>query len=93
MKIHLFGASRAGITTSGMTLGYRISTATITSGRPSTYSWAAGYDDSCDGSRTLANRTGWLGRFACSVLALRGDLTVAEWLAAVLTKTARLGLH
>ena len=29
--------------------------------------WAAGYDDgSCGGSRTLANHTAWLGRFACA---------------------------
>ncbi|MFD1466714.1 adenylate kinase [Hymenobacter caeli] len=56
--------------------------------------WAAGYDDgSCGGSRTLANHTAWLGRFACPVLALRGDLTVAGRLAAVLAEVGRLGLR
>ncbi|MGI4742709.1 MAG: hypothetical protein ACRYG7_46725 [Janthinobacterium lividum] len=47
-------------------------------------SWAAGYDDnSTGGSRTLANHTAWLTRFTCPVLELRGDLTVAQRLAAV----------
>lgn len=56
--------------------------------------WAAGYDDgSCGGSRTLANHTAWLGRFACPVLALRGNLTVAERQAHVLAEMSRLGLH
>ena len=56
--------------------------------------WAAGYDDgSCGGSRTPANHTAWLGCFACPVLALRGDLTEAKRLNAVLAQVARLGLH
>lgn len=46
--------------------------------------WAAGYDDNtAGGSRTLANHTAWLSRFACPVLELRGDLTVAERVARV----------
>jgi hypothetical protein len=46
--------------------------------------WAAGYDDSSTGgTRTIANHTAWLGRFACPVLELRGDLSVAERVAAV----------
>ncbi|RZK38970.1 MAG: adenylate kinase [Hymenobacter sp.] len=49
--------------------------------------WAAGYDDnSCGGSRTLANHTAWLQEFTCPVLELRGDLTVAERLASVQAK-------
>lgn len=56
--------------------------------------WAAGYDDGTSGgSRTLANHTAWLGRFACPVLALRGDLTVAERLNAIRAEMARLGLY
>lgn len=56
--------------------------------------WAAGYDDgSCGGSRTLANHTAWLGRFACPVLALRGDLTVAERRAAVLAEVGHLNFN
>ena len=55
--------------------------------------WAAGYDDgSCGGSRTLANHTAWLGRFAGPVLELRGDLTVAERLHRVQVKLRELGL-
>ena len=47
--------------------------------------WAAGYDDSSTGgTRTIANHTAWLPRFTCPVLELRGDLTVAERVAAVL---------
>lgn len=46
--------------------------------------WAAGYDDnSCGGSRTLANHTHWLSCFTCPVLELRGDLTVPERVARV----------
>ena len=46
--------------------------------------WAAGYDDgSCGGTRTLANHTHWLREFACPVLELRGDQSVAERVAAV----------
>lgn len=46
--------------------------------------WAAGYDDnSTGGTRTLANHTRWLSQFACPVLELRGDLSVAGRLAAV----------
>lgn len=56
--------------------------------------WAAGYDDgSCGGSRTLANHTAWLERFACPVLALRSNFTVAECQARVLGEAARLGLR
>ncbi len=83
MKIHLFGTSRAGITTLGTALGvpyfdgddyfWGPSDVPFSVRRP----WAAGYDAPCDGSRTLANRTAWLGRFARPVLALHGDLTVA----------------
>jgi adenylate kinase family enzyme len=55
--------------------------------------WAAGYDDnSSGGSRTLANHTSWLGRFTCPVLELRGDLTVAERVAHVMTSLHELGL-
>lgn len=53
--------------------------------------WAAGYDDgSCGGTRTLANHERWLEQFACPVLALRGDLTVAERVAAVLARVQTL---
>ena len=53
--------------------------------------WAAGYDDSSPGgTRTIANHSAWLGRFACPVLELRGDLTVAERVAAVLAKVQTL---
>lgn len=55
--------------------------------------WAAGYDDgSSGGSRTLANHEQWLARFTCPVLALRGDLTVAERRAAVQAQVRELGL-
>jgi adenylate kinase family enzyme len=55
--------------------------------------WAAGYDDSSTGgTRTLANHTRWLAQFACPVLELRGDLPVAERLAAVRTRLHQLGL-
>jgi adenylate kinase family enzyme len=55
--------------------------------------WAAGYDDSSTGgTRTLANHTRWLAQFSCPVLELRGDLTVAERLAAVRTQAHQLGL-
>lgn len=54
--------------------------------------WAAGYDDNTSGgSRTLANHTDWLGRFTCPVLALRGDLTVAERAARVQAKLRAVG--
>jgi adenylate kinase family enzyme len=47
--------------------------------------WAAGYDtNSTGGSRTLANHTAWLTRFICPVLELRGDLSVAQRMNAVL---------
>lgn len=53
--------------------------------------WAAGYDDnSSGGSRTIANHTAWLNRFACPVLELRGDLTVAERVAAVVARMPTL---
>lgn len=53
--------------------------------------WAAGYDDnSSGGSRTLANHMAWFGRFSCPVLALRGDLTVAERVARVQAKLREL---
>jgi adenylate kinase family enzyme len=46
--------------------------------------WAAGYDaNSTGGTRTLATHTGWLARFTCPVLELRGDLSVAVRLHAV----------
>ncbi|MGI4762540.1 MAG: hypothetical protein ACRYF0_17645 [Janthinobacterium lividum] len=52
--------------------------------------WAAGYDDgSTDGTRTLANHTRWLTEFTSPVLELRGDLTVAERVAAVLAERRR----
>jgi len=52
--------------------------------------WAAGYDDSSTGgTRTLANHTRWLTQFSSPVLALRGDLTVAERLAAVRAELQR----
>jgi len=55
--------------------------------------WAAGYDDSSTGgTRTLANHTRWLAQFTCPVLELRGDLTVAERLAAVRARLQQLGL-
>ncbi|RZK24281.1 MAG: adenylate kinase [Hymenobacter sp.] len=55
--------------------------------------WAAGYDDnSSGGSRTLANHTAWLGRFACPVLELRGDRTVAERVQSVQARLRELGL-
>lgn len=55
--------------------------------------WAAGYDDSSTGgTRTLANHTRWLAQFTCPVLELRGDLPVAERLAAVRTRLHQLGL-
>lgn len=41
--------------------------------------WAAGYDtNSTGGTRTLATHTAWLTRFACPVIELRGDLSVAQ---------------
>jgi adenylate kinase family enzyme len=41
--------------------------------------WAAGYDDNTTGgTRTIANHTLWLTRFACPVIELRGDLSVAQ---------------
>ena len=44
----------------------------------------AHYDDnSSGGHRTLANHMAWLGRFACPVLELRGDLSVVERVARV----------
>ena len=56
--------------------------------------WAAGYDDnSSGGSRTLANHSAWLRRFTCPVLALRGDLTVAERVQLIQTKLDELGLR
>lgn len=55
--------------------------------------WAAGYDDnSCGGSRNLANHTEWLGQFTCPVLELRGDFSVAQRLNAVQTKLRELQL-
>jgi adenylate kinase family enzyme len=46
--------------------------------------WAAGYDDnSTGGTRTMASHTSWLTRFTCPLLELRGDLTVAQRVAAV----------
>lgn len=55
--------------------------------------WAAGYDDnSSGGHRTLANHTAWLGRLACPVLMLRGDLSVAERMARVLATLHELDL-
>ncbi|MDO7886425.1 adenylate kinase [Hymenobacter cheonanensis] len=54
--------------------------------------WAAGYDDSSTGgTRTLATHTRWLAQFACPVLELRGDLPVAERLAAVRARLHQLG--
>lgn len=53
--------------------------------------WAAGYDDSSTGgTRTIANHTAWLGRFACPVLELRGDLSLAERVAAVMAQVQTL---
>lgn len=53
--------------------------------------WAAGYDDSSTGgTRTIANHTAWLTRFTCPVLELRGDLTVAQRMAAVLARVQTL---
>ncbi len=55
--------------------------------------WAAGYDDSSTGgTRTLANHEQWLGQFACPVLELRGDLSVAARLDAVQSRLRDLGL-
>ncbi len=49
--------------------------------------WAAGYDDGTSGgTRTLANHERWLTQFTSPVLELRGDLTVAQRVAAVLAK-------
>lgn len=46
--------------------------------------WAAGYDDdSCGGTRTLANHERRLPACACPVLELRGNLTVVARVAAV----------
>ena len=46
--------------------------------------WAAGYDaSSTGGTRTLANHERWLTQFTSPVLELRGDLSVAERVAAV----------
>ena len=46
--------------------------------------WAAGYDDSSTGgTRTLANHERWLTQFASPALELRGDLSVAQRVAAV----------
>jgi adenylate kinase family enzyme len=53
--------------------------------------WAAGYDENSSGGRTLANHTSWLGRFACPVLELRGDLRVAERVARVQATLRELG--
>lgn len=56
--------------------------------------WAAGYDDnSCGGTRTLANHTAWLQSFTCPVLELRGDLTVAERINQVQKELRTLGLR
>lgn len=56
-------------------------------------SWAAGYDDSSTGgTRTLANHEQWLGQFACPVLELRGDLSVAARVSAVLGALRARGL-
>jgi adenylate kinase family enzyme len=56
--------------------------------------WAAGYDDnSSGGSRTLANHTEWLSRFSCPVLELRGDLSVAQRLAALQAQLQELALQ
>lgn len=53
--------------------------------------WAAGYDNSSTGgTRTIANHTAWLERFACPVLELRGDLSVAERVAAVVARVQTL---
>lgn len=55
--------------------------------------WAAGYDDnSTGGSRTLANHERWLGQFACPVLELRGDLSVAARASAVQSELRARGL-
>jgi adenylate kinase family enzyme len=54
--------------------------------------WAAGYDDnSSGGHRTLANHASWLGRFACPVLELRGDFTVAGRVARVQATLRKAG--
>ncbi len=56
-------------------------------------SWAADYDDgAAGGTRPLANHTRWLGEFACPVLELRGDLTVAQRLAAVQSRLLTMGM-
>jgi len=53
--------------------------------------WAAGYDNSSTGgTRTIANHTAWLGRFAGPVLELRGDLSVAARVAAVMARVQTL---
>jgi adenylate kinase family enzyme len=55
--------------------------------------WAAGYDDSSTGgTRTLANHEQWLGQFACPVLELRGDLSVAARVGAVQRELRARGL-
>jgi adenylate kinase family enzyme len=55
--------------------------------------WAAGYDDSSTGgTRTLANHEQWLGQFACPVLELRGDLSVAARASAVQNELRARGL-
>lgn len=54
--------------------------------------WAGGYDDgTAGGHRTLANHERWLSELAGPVLALRGDLTVAERVAAVLDHLRAVG--
>ena len=53
--------------------------------------WAGGYDDgTAGGHRTLANHERWLGELRCPVLVLRGDLTVAERVAAVRKRCGEL---
>lgn len=56
--------------------------------------WAAGYDDSSTGgARTMANHEYRLAQFTSPVLQLRGDLTVAERVAAVQAALRAHNLH
>jgi adenylate kinase family enzyme len=74
--------------------GYRLRTDPSQAARTQAFlDWAAGYDNSSTGgTRTLATHTAWLAQFNCPVLELRGDLTVAQRLAAVQSRLHKLGL-
>lgn len=57
---------------------------------PAFLAWAAQYDDGPVAGRSLAKHLAWLAERPCPVLELRGDLSVAQRLEAVLARLATL---